>query len=125
MASQKAQLSYQKGLESEKLAALYLQSKGYQLLSKNFRIRGGEIDLIMQKGGILTFVEVKARSQTRFGSALESITRQKKRLLLRSIATYLVQNKVKTTWQLDVITIHYQKSNKAFITHYKNIFIYE
>jgi putative endonuclease len=125
MASQKAQLSYQKGLESEKLAALYLQSKGYQLLSKNFRIRGGEIDLIMQKGGILTFVEVKARSQNQFGSALESITRQKKRLLLRSIATYLVQNKVKTTWQLDVITIHYQKSNKAFITHYKNIFIYE
>ena len=125
MANQKAQLSYQKGLESEKLAALYLQSKGYQLLSKNFRIRGGEIDLIMQKGGILTFVEVKARSQMRFGSALESITRQKKRLLLRSIATYLVQNKVKTTWQLDVITIHYQNSNKAFITHYKNIFIYE
>lgn len=125
MADQKAQLSHQKGLESEKLAATYLQSKGYQLLSKNFRIRGGEIDLIMQKGGILTFVEVKARSQTRFGSALESITRQKKRLLLRSIATYLVQNKVKTTWQLDVITIHYQNSNKAFITHYKNIFIYE
>lgn len=125
MANQKAQLSYQKGQESEKLAATYLQAKGYQHLAKNFRIRGGEIDLIMQKDGILTFVEVKARSQSRFGNALESITRLKKRLLLRSIATYLVQNKVKTPWQLDVITIHYQQRNKAFITHYKNIFIYE
>ena len=124
MAGKKAQLSYQKGLQSEKLTAAYLQAKGYRLLHKNFRIPGGEIDLIMQKDGILTFVEVKARSQNNFGSALESITRQKKRLLLRSIATYLVKCKVTIPWQLDVVTIRYQ-NNKAYITHYKNIFIYE
>lgn len=124
MAAKKAQISYQKGLQSEKLVASYLQTKGYLLVQKNFRIPGGEIDLILQKDGILTFVEVKARSQNYFGSALESITSRKKRLLLRTIATYLVKFKVRIPWQLDVVTINYQKQ-KTFVTHYKNIFIYD
>ncbi|MCC7197110.1 YraN family protein [Candidatus Peregrinibacteria bacterium] len=125
MANKKAQISYSRGHESEKIAAYFLTNKGYRLIQKNFRIPGGEIDLIMQKDGILTFVEVKSRAQSHFGTALESITRQKKRLLLRAAATYLIKNKVQIPWQIHVVTIQYQPGNKAHITHYKNIFTCE
>ena len=72
------------GYYGERVAAKALLKRGYRLLEHNYTIRGGELDLILEKGDEIVFVEVKTRRNTRFGSALESITPQKQRRLKRS-----------------------------------------
>lgn len=50
------------GRRAETLAALFLSLKGYRILARRFSARGGEIDLVARKGGVLVFVEVKTRA---------------------------------------------------------------
>jgi putative endonuclease len=52
---------HQKGLQAEALAKLYLQLKGYSVLEYRFKTTLGEIDLIVKKGDVVAFVEVKLR----------------------------------------------------------------
>lgn len=74
------------GLQMEEAAAKYLQSvRGWRLIDKRVRFREGEIDLIMEAGGGLRFVEVKARRNEKFGGVVESVTTQKIRRLKRAI----------------------------------------
>lgn len=70
--------------EGERLAGRYLESHGYRILARNFRIRGGEADLLVEKEGWLVVVEVKTRRSSRFGSALEAVTSEKARRVLRA-----------------------------------------
>jgi len=67
-----AKTSYQKGIDAEEQAALFLQAKGFEILQKRYKTPYGEIDLIAQKEGLLSFVEVKTRPST--AQALQSIT---------------------------------------------------
>ena len=53
--------SYQKGMWSEWVVSIYLQVLGYKILSKRFKTKLGEIDLVVQKKDVLVFVEVKNR----------------------------------------------------------------
>ncbi|MEW6758504.1 MAG: YraN family protein [Acidobacteriota bacterium] len=68
--------------EGENLAGRYLESHGYRILARNYRVRGGEADLLVEKGGWLIVVEVKTRRSRRFGSALEAVTPTKARRVL-------------------------------------------
>lgn len=77
------------GYKAEERAAEFLAGKGYQILTKNFTIRGGEVDLVARDGNILVFVEVKMRSNTSFGSALESITPWKIQALQKTALFYI------------------------------------
>jgi putative endonuclease len=77
------------GFYGEGVAAQALQKRGYRLVTKNFCIQGGEIDLIMAKGEELVFVEVKTRRNGLFGSPLESITPQKKSCMMKAAKVYL------------------------------------
>lgn len=77
------------GNSAEALAAIYLQSQHLKLLERNFRCPYGEIDLIMQDGKTLVFVEVRMRSSTSFGGAAMSITPSKQEKLKRSAESYL------------------------------------
>lgn len=70
----------------EEVVAKYLQSvRGWRLIDRRVRFREGEIDLIMEAGGELRFVEVKARRNEKFGGVVESVTTQKIRRLKRAI----------------------------------------
>ena len=62
--------TYQKGLDGESRAALYLQNRGMVLLQKRYRSPFGEIDLVMRDGDTLVFVEVKARANADAGTML-------------------------------------------------------
>lgn len=77
------------GNAAEKLAALFLQHKGLKLVETNFRCAYGEIDLIMQDGNTLVFIEVRLRSNHNFGGAAMSINQSKQQKLRRSAALYL------------------------------------
>ena len=63
------------GKYGEDFACRYLQNMGYKLLARNFRChRYGEIDLIVEKSGCISFIEVKTRASTRFGRPIEAVT---------------------------------------------------
>ena len=77
------------GQQAEALAAAYLQKQGLKLLSTNYRCRFGEIDLVMQEGKTLVFVEVRMRGNPKFGSAAESITTAKQPKLATTAQHYM------------------------------------
>lgn len=71
-----------------------MEKRGYRLVKKNFLIRGGEIDLIMEKDHKIVFLEVKTRTDDCWGTPMESIDQRKKDHLIRTAEVYLHQNKI-------------------------------
>lgn len=80
-----------RGREAETRAAAYLENQGLRLIDRNFRVRGGEIDLIMRDGRTLVFVEVRQRSRTDYGGAGASITVHKQRRIILAARHYLAR----------------------------------
>ncbi|RME34939.1 MAG: YraN family protein [Gammaproteobacteria bacterium] len=70
----------------------YLTGRGLKPRERNVRGRGGEIDLVMQDGETVVFVEVRYRHSERFGGALRSVDGAKQRRLLRTAEAYLQQH---------------------------------
>lgn len=79
----------ERGRAMEDQALAWLQARGLALVMRNFRCRGGEIDLIMREGRELVFVEVRARSSASHGGAAASITSAKQKRLLLAAQIYL------------------------------------
>src|SRR5262245_929833 len=69
------------GQAGEAAALAYLQERGLQLMLRNYRCRGGEIDLVMLDRQVLVVVEVRLRSWANFGGAAASVTARKQRRL--------------------------------------------
>ena len=67
------------GAAGEAAALAHLESKGLRLLLRNYRCRGGEIDLVMLDDATLVLIEVRLRSYARFGGAAASVTTAKQR----------------------------------------------
>ena len=77
------------GAQAEQHAARYLQQQGLKPVAQNYRSRFGEIDLIMQDGATLVFVEVRLRRSANFGGAAASIDAHKQRRIIRTAQQYL------------------------------------
>jgi len=108
------------GRIGEMLALKLLEAKGFTLITKNYRIRGGEVDIIVEKNGILVFVEVKTRTTDKFGRPEEGLTIKKKRYLLRTIQHYLYKNGIRK-WRCDLVAIKIERRT-AYLNHIINIF---
>lgn len=80
------------GAAAEELAARHLLARGLSIIERNYRIRGGEIDLIARDGSELVFVEVRLRTRADFGGAGASITPSKQRRLILAAQHYLQQH---------------------------------
>ena len=81
-----------KGNQAELLAQHFLEQRGFELVTRNFLCKTGEIDLIMQDSETLVFVEVRYRRETDLGSPLETITGAKQRKLTRTAQFFLQQH---------------------------------
>lgn len=77
------------GKRGEDLACAELERRGYVIVDRRFRTRCGELDIVARDGGVLVFVEVRARSGSRFGTPFESVTWQKRQRVSRMAASYL------------------------------------
>ena len=76
------------------MIADYLIKKGYSVIDRNRRIKGGEIDLIASTPeGVIVFIEVKTRSSESFGHPLEAINSDKQLRLMRLALAWLLANK--------------------------------
>ena len=80
------------GQLAENLAAQFLEQHGLKILTRNYRCKGGEIDLIADHGKILVFAEVRLRSSANFGGAGASITLTKQRRIILAAQHYLLKN---------------------------------
>lgn len=98
-------LAKNKGSSAEHRAAVFLQQQKLRLLKKNYRCRFGEIDLIMQEGDTVVFVEVRMRTGDRFGGAAASITTAKQAKLTLAARHYLVGCDDSFPCRFDVILI--------------------
>lgn len=78
-----------RGAQAEQWAAHYLQKQGLKLIEQNYRGRFGEIDLIMQDGATLVFVEVRLRRNADFGGAAASLDTRKQQRIIRTSQQYL------------------------------------
>ncbi|NMQ26407.1 YraN family protein [Candidatus Accumulibacter phosphatis] len=80
------------GLRAERLAAAFLERNGLSILARNYRCRGGEVDLICEDRQVLVFVEVRLRRNTSYGGAAASITRAKQSRIILAARHYLASH---------------------------------
>ncbi len=109
------------GKLGEKLAADFLQQKGYTIEERNFRYRRNEIDIIARNEGLLVFVEVKARSgRGDWGRPEEAVDTGKASRLINCANAYIF----KTNWQADIRfdIIAVELGKEILITHFEDAF---
>jgi putative endonuclease len=96
------------GKEGEGLALDFLSGRGYRIISRNFRTRFGEIDIIAADGPTVCFIEVKARKQARYGAPEEAVQRQKQRHMAMAAIYYLKsKHLLDAPSRFDVVSIEY------------------
>ena len=105
----------------ERLAAEYVQKKGMRILEHNYRIRGGEIDLIARKGGVLCFVEVKTRSNLACGLPREYVTAAKQERIRKTAAFYLMEKGLDCPVRFDVAEVYTDGAHSPAATHIEYI----
>ena len=94
-----------RGREAEDLALQLLTGEGLRLKSRNYACRLGEIDLILQDGETVVFVEVRQRRSARFGSAAESITARKQGRLVAAARHYLSRERALPACRFDAVLV--------------------
>jgi putative endonuclease len=93
------------GSDKERLAAAYLDRQGLTLVARNYRCRGGEIDLVLRDRRNLVFVEVRYRRSSRFGSPAETVTAGKQRRLITAASHFLQRHPTELACRFDVLAI--------------------
>ena len=93
------------GQAGEDAALAYLQQHGLSLLQRNFRCKGGEIDLVMREQATLVFVEVRKRAVGMHGGAAASVTPAKQRRLIIAAQIYLQRFRMPPACRFDVVAI--------------------
>lgn len=112
------------GILGEKLSQDYLREKGYIIKECNYRKKCGEIDIIAtDKKGILTFFEIKTRTNNKFGTPSEAVTTTKQLKILKTVDFYLKENPVflNCEYHIDVISVYLNyRTRLASLIHLKN-----
>jgi len=81
------------GTRAEERAARLLEQAGFCILLRNYRWRGGELDLVARRADLLVIAEVRLRSSRRFGGAAASISASKRRRVRRTAQHLLLRER--------------------------------
>lgn len=87
------------GSTYERLAGEYLENQGYEIIEYNVFSRPGEIDIVAKDGEYIVFVEVKYRSDDRYGQPLEAVSISKQRTISKCALSYLKKHRL---WDVPV-----------------------
>ena len=109
----------------EEQAAIYLKKHGYRILGRNYKVRSGEIDLIVSNREYIVFVEVKMRKNDHFGEAKEFVGAMKQDRVRSAAMQWLALNETELQPRFDVIEIYGEVGmpyRKLDIRHIENAF---
>jgi len=105
----------------ERLAAHHLEANGYRILQRNYRRSFGEVDIIAQKGEVLSFVEVKSRRGSAMGRACEAVTPIKAERLAQVAEVYTAERDPDAGFRVDLIAIDFAPDGRLLsLNHYEN-----
>ncbi len=104
----------------ENAVCSYLKRKGFDVLKQNYRVQGGEIDIIAKNENYIIFVEVKTRKN--LIDAFESITASKKKFILRTAQRYIYDNEIDLQPRFDVAFVAAKNNIVESIDYIENAF---
>jgi putative endonuclease len=112
------------GINGENLALEFLERKGMQLFCRNFRVRRGEIDLIMWDKEELVFIEVRTRTDDHFGTPVETINNTKRHKIAQTARYFLQQKKIspEVRCRFDLVGVLVREGATNKIEHVANAF---
>lgn len=118
------------GRRGEDAAAAFLEAKGIRILDRNYRFLREEVDLVCfeptpkDDGGVIVFVEVKARSGTGYGTPEAAVDEAKQKAIMRVAEAYLHERRLMPSpVRFDVVSVHFD-GGRAQIEHFENAFGY-
>lgn len=91
------------GAAAERAAEAFLKGLGWEILERNWRSRGGELDLVARDGEVVVFVEVRSRADASFGSPEETVAAAKRRKLVFTARAYLLEKGLDAETRFDVV----------------------
>ena len=110
------------GKTGEDLACGELERRGYAIVARRYRVRGGELDIVARDGSTLVFVEVKARVGHEFGGAAEAVTPVKQRRIVQLARQYVARLRLQNTpCRFDVVAVHLD-AGRPVIEVFQNAF---
>ena len=112
------------GKLGEEIARAYLEKNGYKIVEQNWRTKRGEIDIIVKKGDVLVFVEVRTKVGEQFGSPEDTLTHEKKRRLLWNAKAYVANKKYTGLYRIDALCIVLKGDGTEIpqrLSHYESI----
>lgn len=98
-------MSVERGREGEALAERFLTKKGWNILERNWRASGAEVDIIGRDGETLVFVEVKARASKSFGGGAAAVGTAKQKKIVRASLGYMRKVPHNGPVRFDVVAI--------------------
>ncbi len=112
------------GAQGEALARRYLRQRGYRIIDSNWSSLFGELDIVAERAGALTFVEVKTRRAADTEAALGGITTAKKERMLKAVYQYLHEKELDpdTPWRIDVIAVALDGKRPPKLDHVEDAF---
>ncbi|MDR0904284.1 MAG: YraN family protein [Ruminococcus sp.] len=120
--------NHELGRYGEELTARFLTKYGFEILDRNYRIRGGEIDIIARRYDVIVFTEVKTRHfshEYQYGTALESIDKWKRRHIIKTAERWIYTHSRYSndfTYRFDVSVITVYPDGKCKLSYLKSAF---
>jgi putative endonuclease len=111
------------GSRGEELAAAFLLRSGMKIIERNFRCKGGEVDIIARDGKTIVFIEVKSRRNLSYGVPQLAVTEFKQRQISKAALTWLTKNRLHDSpARFDVIAILLENDYTHSLEHIRNAF---
>lgn len=120
--------NHELGRYGEDITAEFLKKYGFTILAKNYKIRGGEIDIIAKREDVIVFTEVKTRHfshEYQYGTALESIDKRKQQHIIKTAKNWIylnMRNAYDITYRFDVSVITVYPNGTRKLNYIKSAF---
>jgi putative endonuclease len=112
------------GFRGERAAEKFLKRRGYKIVARGLRSRGGELDLVAVDGRTIVFVEVKTRTSDRYGAPEEAVDLNKQKRMTRAALMFLKRHGLlECSCRFDVVAVSWPAGSKRpTIEHFENAF---